>query len=157
MRIVDILSVDLVVPDLQSTKKAAVIAELVDCVCRARPDIDREIALKVLLNREELGSTGVGNGFAIPHGKLDTLDTVIACLGRSTRGIGFDSLDGKPAHLFLALFAPQGSTGLHLKALARASRLFKDADFRSQLLSEPDRAKLWTLIETQDQKLAQDG
>ena len=154
MRIVDILSEDLVVPEIQATKKPAVIEELVDHLARARPDVDRAEALSVLLEREKLGSTGVGNGFAIPHGKLSSLTRVIACLGRSPKGVDFSSLDGRPAYLFFALFAPQGSAGLHLKALARASRLFKEESFRAQLLAESQAANLWRLIREQDERLA---
>ena len=155
MRIVDILSEDLIIPDVRATAKAAVIKEVVDHLASVHNGIDRVLAVKVLLDRERLGSTGVGQGFAIPHAKLPDLDGVVCCLGRSSRGVEFDSLDGKPAYLFLTLLAPEGSAGMHLKALARASRLFKDQEFREQLKAESDRAAIWRIIRMQDARLAQ--
>src|SRR5262245_11517402 len=128
MRIVDVLPADLVVPELESTAKEAVLKEIVDKLTVVRKDIEGAIAFRVLSDREKLGSTGVGHGFAIPHGKLPNLSGLVACFARSSRGVDFGSLDGQPAHLFLTLLAPEGAAGQHLKALARASRLFKDAD-----------------------------
>lgn len=154
MRIVDILAEDLIVPDLRATTKHEVLDALCARVSEVRPDVDHDVALRVLEDRERLGSTGVGNGFAVPHGKLGQLDRVVACFARSRDGVAFDALDGQPAHLFLALLAPQGAAGLHLKALARASRLFKDADFRSRLIAESDPAALWRIIREQDEQLA---
>ena len=154
MRIVEILAEDLIVPDVRATAKNAVIAEVVEHLARVRPEIDGKAALEVLLDRERLGSTGVGHGFAIPHAKLPNLPGVVGCLGRSSRGVEFQSLDGKPAYLFLTLLAPAGSAGMHLKALARASRLFKDQAFRDRLMSESDRVALWRIIKEQDDRLA---
>lgn len=155
MRITDILSsAELIVPDMRAVDKQAAIAEVVACIARTRKDIDGSAALKVLVDRERLGSTGVGNGFAIPHGKLPNLTGMVAAFGRSEPGIEFGSLDGKPAHLFLMLLAPEGASSLHLKALARASRLFKDADFRQRLLLENTRLGLWDIISSQDARLA---
>lgn len=154
MRIVDILSEDLIVPDVVATAKDQVLAELVDRMVVVRGDIDAKVALRVLVERERLGSTGVGNGFAIPHGKLPNLRGLVACFARSTKGVDFGSLDGHPAFLFLTLLAPEGAAGLHLKALARASRLFKDADFRRRLLTEPNAKDLWKIISEEDARLA---
>lgn len=154
MRIVDILSEDLVVPELQSTAKDEVLREVVDRLIAVRKDIEGPVALRVLLDRERLGSTGVGHGFAIPHGKLPHLHGLVACFARSSKGVDFGSLDGQRAHLFLTLLAPEGAAGLHLKALARASRLFKDAEFRSRLLAERNAAGLWEIIRAEDARLA---
>ena len=154
MRIVDILSEDLVVPELQSTAKDEVLREVVDRLTAARRDIDGPTALRVLRDRERLGSTGVGHGFAIPHGNLPNLSGLVACFARSSRGVDFGSLDGQPAHLFLTLLAPEGAAGLHLKALARASRLFKDAEFRTKLSKESSAAGLWEIIRAEDARLA---
>lgn len=154
MRIVDILSEDLIVPDLRATTKTGVIEEVCAHVSRVRPLVPFERAVTILLDRERLGSTGVGQGFAIPHGKLAELEGVIACFARSTRGVAFDSLDGNPAYLFFTLLAPQGAAGLHLKALARASRLFKEESFRNALIGEVDSTKLFQIIEAQDESLS---
>lgn len=154
MRIVDIMSEDLIVPELETTAKEGVLTEIVEQVARVRPEIEAKAALRVLVEREKLGSTGVGNGFAIPHGKLPRLSNLVACFARSTPGVEFGSLDGKPAHLFLTLLAPEGSAGLHLKALARASRLFKDPAFRAQLMTVPNTKELWAMLAQQDARLS---
>ena len=154
VRIVEILSEDLILPSLNATRKADVITEVIDHVAQVRAELDKARAVEVLLEREAQGSTGVGNGFAIPHGKLPELTEVIACLACSVQGVDFASLDGKPAHLFFAVLAPEGAAGLHLKALARASRLFKEAEFRAQLVAERQPAALWKLVSEQDERLS---
>lgn len=154
MRIVDILSEDLIVPDVRASSKNALIKEVVAHIASIRREVDSAAAVKVLTERERLGSTGVGNGFAVPHGKLPGIDGVIACFARSAAGVEFAALDGKPAYLFLTLLAPVGAAGMHLKALARASRLFKDEDFRAELIAEPDQAALWRIITEHDARLA---
>jgi PTS system nitrogen regulatory IIA component len=154
MRITDILSEELILPDVVSTAKEPALQEVVERIARVRKDIDGQTALRVLIERERLGSTGVGNGLAIPHGKLATLRGIVACFARSRHGVAFGSLDGQPAHLLFTLLAPEGAAGLHLKALARASRLFKDPDFRRRLLEEPDKGELWRLIAAEDARLA---
>lgn len=155
MRLSSILSEALVLADVQADSKEPVLAEIVSCLCRAHPEIDADRALRVLLDRERLGSTAVGHGFAIPHAKLPHLGSMVACFARSRRGVEFASLDGRPAHLFLALLAPEGAAGLHLKALARASRLFKNATFRERLMAEDSAHGLWALILEADESLAQ--
>jgi nitrogen PTS system EIIA component len=154
MRIVDILSEDLVVPEVTAAVKDEVLREVVDRLVKIRADIQAPVALRVLIERERLGSTGVGHGFAIPHGKLPNLRGLVACFARSTRGVDFGSLDGQPAHLFLTLLAPEGAAGMHLKALARASRLFKDAQFRAKLMAEKSAPGLWEIIRAEDARLA---
>ena len=154
MRLVDILSEDLVVPTVTSVDREGLLKEVVEHIAHARPDVDQVSALRVLVERERIGSTGVGNGFAIPHGKLPNLRGMVACFARSVPGVEFNSLDRQPAHLFLVLLAPDGAAGLHLKALARASRLFKDTDFRARLLSEGSAPELWSIIRAEDARLA---
>lgn len=155
MRLSSIMSEALVLADVRADSKEPVLAEIVGCLCRAHPEIDADRALRVLLDRERLGSTAVGHGFAIPHAKLPQLGSMVACFARSRGGVEFASLDGRPAHLFLALLAPEGAAGLHLKALARASRLFKNAEFRERLMAEESAKGLWTLIRDADESLAQ--
>ncbi len=149
------MSEELIVASLRGTGRDEVLAEVVDCIVAARPELERIRTLNVLLDRERLGSTGVGAGFAIPHGKRPELRSLVVCFARSAHGVDFGSLDGQPAHLFLTLLAPEGA-GIHLKALARASRLFKDADFRARLMAEPDRTELWKLLRDKDDRLARD-
>jgi len=107
---------------------------------------------EVLLEREKLGSTGVGEGVAIPHGKLPGVSGLLAAFGRSSKGIDFDAIDKRPAQLFFVLFAPENSAGIHLKALARISRLFKSAQFRKAILEAPDRNAVYRLIADEDAK-----
>jgi PTS system nitrogen regulatory IIA component len=97
-----------------------------------------------------LNSTALGDGVAIPHGKLPGVRRVIAAFARSKAGVDFQSLDGKPTHLFFLLVAPEDSAGAHLKALARISRLLKDPSFRSRLLEAPDAKALWATIRDED-------
>jgi len=153
MKIVDILSEDLIVAEMKAKNKPAAIEEVVTHIARVQPQVDKDLAIDVLLERERLGSTGVGQGFAIPHGKLPRLGEVVACFSRSPHGVAFDSLDGSEVHLFFTLLAPQGAAGLHLKALARASRLFKSNQFRRNLIEAKDSQEIWDLICIQDQEL----
>jgi PTS system nitrogen regulatory IIA component len=104
----------------------------------------------ILKEREKLGSTGIGEGFAIPHGKLKHIDQIIISFGRSRSGIPFDSMDGKPAHYFFVLVAPENSAGEHLKALAKISRFIKNTVFREELARAEDRETLERLIREQD-------
>jgi PTS system nitrogen regulatory IIA component len=114
--------------------------------------IDGETLRRTLEEREQLGSTAIGDGIAIPHGKLDNMDRLVGVLGRSTTGLSFDSLDGKATHLVFMLVAPSNSAGIHLKALARLSRLFRDAGFRQRLLEAPDGATMYRIIVEEDAK-----
>jgi PTS system nitrogen regulatory IIA component len=107
---------------------------------------------KVLEERELLASTAIGDGIAIPHGKLDSVPQLVGALGRSVPGLEFDSIDGKPTHLVFMLVAPSSSTGIHLKALARLSRLFRDATFRQRLIEAPDGPAMFQVIYEEDAK-----
>ena len=106
--------------------------------------------LRVLLEREKLGSTGIGDGIAIPHGKLAGLDEILVAFGRSREGIAFEAMDGKPVHLFFFLMAPENSAGRHLKALAKISRMLKDAAFRENLLEAKTHDDLVRIIAEKD-------
>ena len=150
MKISDILTENRVIPELISDSKTDTIRELVKVL--PEKDFDTESLVQVLLEREQLGSTGIGDGVAIPHGKLSNIDKLIASFGRSAKGINFDSLDGKPTHLFFLLVAPDNSAGIHLKALARVSRLFKDGQFRHALLTADKREELFRIIREEDER-----
>ena len=154
MRLIDIMSADLVIADLASTTRDDVLQEMVERISVVRPEVEASRAQRVLVERERLGSTGVGDGLAIPHARLPALSTAVACFARSRGGVDFGALDGKPTDLFLALLAPAGHAGLHLKALARAARLFKDAAFRGTLRDAPDAATLWVALQAQDEALS---
>lgn len=152
MKIVDILPENLVIPALSGQTKEEVLRELAEYMAGQYADIDARRLLEVLWERERLGSTAIGDGIAIPHGKLPGLHAVRGAFGRHPRGVDFQSLDGKPTKLFFLLVAPEDSVGLHLKALARVSRLLKDQAFRDQLLAAPDHAALYRCIREEDEK-----
>jgi nitrogen PTS system EIIA component len=155
MKIVDFVGPELIVPQLQSHEKSAVIRELADHLAAhvsGPQKIDREVLAKVLLERERLASTAIGEGVAIPHGKLDAVGKLVACVGRAPEGVDFDSMDGRPTHLFFVLVAPENSTGVHLKALARISRLFKDPEFRTRLMQAQDAQEIFKVIADEDAK-----
>jgi len=135
MMISDLIPAGGIVDDLRSETKEGVLRELSEAVCRAVPGMSPDQLASVLLDRESLGSTGIGEGVAIPHGKMPGIDRLIAAFGRSRGGVQFASLDGKPARLFFLVVAPESnSAGMHLKALARISRLVRDDRFRRRLL-----------------------
>ena len=126
--------------------------ELASAVAGQHPDIDRGRLVEALDERERLNSTALGEGVAIPHGKLPGLRRVFAAFGRSPAGVDFQSLDGKPTHLFFLLVAPEDSVGQHLKALARVSRLLKDAAFRQALVTTTEPQQLYARICQEDEK-----
>jgi PTS system nitrogen regulatory IIA component len=153
MRVVDILNQDLIVSQLHSTTQTEVLQELSQQLGASYPHINPEELLNVLLERERLGTTAIGEGIAIPHGKLPGLKSVVAVFGRSLTGIDCDSLDGGLTQLFFLLVAPEDSAGIHLKALARVSRLLKDKAFRERLLQADSQADLFQIIVEEDAKL----
>jgi len=152
MRVVDFLQPDCVVANMDATTKPAVLAELSQRLARTVPGVNPDTLLHVLEERELLASTAIGDGIAIPHGKLDSVGHLVGVLGRAVNGIEFESIDGKPTHLVFMLVAPASSTGVHLKALARLSRLFRDADFRQRLLAASDAEAMYKVIADEDAK-----
>jgi len=137
-------------PDLQGTTKSAVLHALAECLAAKFKNINANDLAAVLAERERLGSTAIGDGIAIPHGKLAGVKSITGVFGRHVRGVDFDSLDGGPTHLFFLLVAPEDSASLHLKALARVSRLMKDPAFRERLSSAADAEEIFRLIKEED-------
>jgi len=152
MKIVDLIKRDMILPALQSTDKRGLLEELATYMAGHHTRIDRASLSRVLIEREQLASTAIGEGVAIPHGKLGSVGEIVACLGRARTGVEFDSMDGQPTYLFFVLVAPESSTGAHLKALARISRVFKDPEFRKRLLEAPDAETMYTVVATEDAK-----
>jgi len=151
MKIAEFLREDLILPDLQATDKAGVLRELCAPLARAH-GFEAGRLTEVLLEREKLGSTGVGEGVAIPHGKLPGVPNLLAAFGRSKRGVDFAAIDGKPTYLFFVLFAPENSAGIHLKALARISRLFKSPQFRDRIVNAASSSDISAAISGEDSK-----
>jgi len=152
MKILDILNENCIIPELRSQNKREVLEELTGALLNFKANLDKEALVEVLLERERLGSTGIGDGIAIPHGKIQDLDELILSFGRSTRGIEFDSMDGRPTHLFFLLIAPENSAGIHLRALAKISRLLKSAHFRQRLMEAGNREGIFQVIQEEDKE-----
>ena len=152
MHIADILRPGCVVAELSGASVASVLAELARPVA-AMAGLDAGTLSAGLLARERLGSTGIGEGVAVPHCKVPGLGSLTAALGRSREGVDFRALDGKPTRIFVALFAPERAGAEHLQALARVSRLLKRPDFRKALLEAPDAAAMYRLVVDEDGRL----
>ena len=150
MKITTFLKREFIIEELQAATKEAVLAELAAVLLPAGSTDDQDNMVRVLMDRERLGSTGIGDGIAIPHGKIGGLDDLRIAIGRSHQGVDFNALDGKPAHLFFLLMAPENSAGQHLKVLARISRLLKDNVLRKNLMEAKSAAELFNLLVEQD-------
>ena len=152
MKITDFLNIHSVIPALTSRDKTAAIEEMAGLLAACHPELDRQKVLDVFLERERISTTAIGEGVAIPHGKLADVEQVLGVFARSPEGVDFASLDGAPTHLFFALIAPQNAAADHLKALARISRLLKDEGFRRRLMEARTQQELYTIIAEEDEK-----
>jgi len=155
MNIMGFLNERAVTTDLKAQhNKEEVIHELVQLLVNAGAIKEKDMGklVQTLLKRESLGSTGIGQGVAIPHGKSDAVKELVAAFGVSRGGVNFDSLDGEAVHLFFLLVAPEDSAGPHLKALARISRLLKDKHFRDSLKAAKDEKTLAKIIREEDER-----
>lgn len=152
MKIIEFLHADSVIGALAAKDKPGIMVELCGALAKRVGGVPAERLTEVLLDRERLSSTGIGDGVAIPHGKLPGLPGLVAAFGVSKDGVDFDAIDGKPTHLFFALLAPENSAGVHLKALARISRLFKNPAFRKAIVEAPDAKAIYDLIASEDAK-----
>lgn len=151
MRILDSLKKRAIIAELNATDKKGVLEELTAPIARTS-GVSHEEMVRVLLERERLGSTGIGGGIAIPHGKSKSLDYLLMGFGRSLKGVDFEAMDGKPTHIFFLLLASEDSSGAHLKMLARVSRLLKNSVFKEKLMNAADWRELYTVIEKEDQE-----
>jgi PTS system nitrogen regulatory IIA component len=150
MKILEVLPKEAIITDIKSKVKNEVIEELVASISKITGINSAEL-IRVLLERERLGSTGIGGGIGIPHGKLKSLESLIMGFGLSRKGVEFESIDGRPAHLFFILLTPENSTGLHLKLLARISRLLKNESFKKKLMKATDSNQVYSIIEEVDE------
>ena len=149
MKILDVLGKETINTDLKARDKATILTELAEPIARTTgKDLDELVA--ILLERERLGSTGIGNGIGIPHGKVKNLKAPKLGFGLSRKGVPFESIDGRPAHIFFLLITPENSAGLHLKLLARLSRLLKDEEFKRRLTHSKSADEVMQIIRDQD-------
>jgi PTS system nitrogen regulatory IIA component len=152
MKIMDYLDEEWVIADLQGTDKASILKELSSVLVKPCKATSGEELLQVLLDREKLGSTGIGEGIAIPHGRLKKLKTFFISFGRSAPGVDFDSIDRKPSHLFFLVMAPENSAVDNLKLLSRIVTLLKEPSFKKRLIEAPSRKELFQIISEEDEK-----
>jgi nitrogen PTS system EIIA component len=153
MKIDEILKKESVIADIAGKNKLDVIKEMTERL-KQNDTIKNDQALyATLMEREKLGSTGIGENVAIPHGKSDELTQIIIVFARSLSGIEFESLDQKPVHFVCMVIAPAHSTGQHLKALARISRLFKNQTLRERILKAEDSNAIYSILLEEDSKI----
>lgn len=140
--------------DLKGETKEKVLQELTEILIASGEveEKDKDNIVKILLEREKIGSTGIGYGIAIPHGKCKVVESVTLAVGCSKKGITFDSIDGKPVHLFFLLLTSPECGQLHLKVLARLSRFLKDKNFRESLIKVKEAHEICEIIENKEKK-----
>ncbi|MCD6305611.1 MAG: PTS sugar transporter subunit IIA [Deltaproteobacteria bacterium] len=153
MKLSEIITIDKIIPDLKAKDKKGVLSELAEVITRQHPYIDKGMLVKVLIEREHLGSTGIGEGVAIPHGKLSSVKQPIVSFGRSKKGLDFDSMDGQPAYLFFLLLAPENSSGVHLQVLTRIAKMLKKSSFRKELMQAETQEDLYQTIIQSDEEM----
>ncbi|RWX43479.1 PTS IIA-like nitrogen-regulatory protein PtsN [Candidatus Electrothrix aarhusensis] len=135
-----------IVLELESTDKEGLLGEMAGAAQKKNPALNSETILEVLLEREQLGSTGVGNGVAIPHGKLHGLEQCMVCFGRSTKGIGFEAKDNKPVHLVVMILSPINMAEEYLQTLARVSKLMNSESKRNKFLQAGNKKTIQQLF-----------
>ncbi len=151
MRISQLLSKNSIIADMSATNKSGAIEELARAASDETNVSARQIAA-VLMEREQLGSTGIGDGIAIPHGKLDSVNDITVGFALSRNGVEYDSLDNKPVHIFFLLLTPENSTGGHLKVLAQISKMLKMDQFKTQLMDASSMDEIYEIIMEQDEE-----
>jgi nitrogen PTS system EIIA component len=152
VKITDFLTAETVIPALTAREKSDALREMANKLVARHEGLDEKKVIEVLLERERISTTAIGEGVAIPHGKLASVERVVGVFARSLKGVDFASLDGAPTHLFFLLIAPENAAADHLKALARISRLLKDPAFRNRLIDGKTRDEIFDIIAQEDQK-----
>ena len=152
MKIMDYLKEDGVISDLQGIDKLSVLKELSRVLVKPYQSRSAEEITEAVLSREKLESTGIGEGIAIPHGRLQRLEDFIVSFGRSINGIDFNSIDEKPTHLFFLVMGPANSAVNNLKLLGRIVTILKDASFKKRLMEARSQRELFQLIAEEDEK-----
>jgi PTS system nitrogen regulatory IIA component len=152
MTLLEILSPEAIVVDLQGETKEEIIAELSKLVAKNCQIANSDDIFQAVIEREKIMSTGIGDGIAIPHGKSDSVDKLVAALGTKRRGVDFEALDGEPAYVFFLLVSPTNISGPHIKALARISRYLKNEEFKKRLIAAHTSDDIISIIRTEEEK-----
>jgi fructose-specific phosphotransferase system IIA component len=153
MKITDYLKENCIITNLKSRDKEGVLRELIKLFEKNGYIKDGEKVLETVLEREKLGSTGIGQGIAIPHAKTEQINDILCAVGISQNGVDFDSLDGEPVFIIFLVLAPTKSIGQHLKTLAKIARLLKDKVFRNSLRNAKTPAEVLKIIKEDEEKL----
>ncbi len=140
------LTVETISLDLKGNDKEEILSEMVDLLAASGHIRDKEAVLKAVTDREKRMSTGMQNGIAIPHGKTDSVDCLVAALGIKREGIDFGALDGQPSTIFVMTVSPDSRTGPHIQFLAEVSRPLNDASIRAKILSAASREEVLRLL-----------
>ncbi len=149
MKILDVLNKEAISTDLNAKDKIGILNELGEPISSIT-GIDKSAIVRVLMEREQLGSTGIGGGIGIPHGKLKDLDKLMLGFGLSRQGVDFESMDGRPTHLFFLLLTPEHATNLHLKLLARLSRMLKNESLKEMMMNATSADEIIAIISEDD-------
>ena len=152
MTLLEILSPEAIVVDLQGETKEEIIAELSKLVAKNCQIANSDDIFQAVIEREKIMSTGIGDGIAIPHGKSDSVDKLVAALGTKRRGVDFEALDGEPAYVFFLLVSPTNISGPHIKALARISRHLKNEEFKKRLIAAHTSDDIISIIRTEEEQ-----
>jgi len=152
MKLIDIFLPGACVTDMQAKTKKEALRELSTVLAESVGDLDSAELLDLLLEREKLGTTALGDGIAIPHARIGSLNRLLAGFGRSRQGIDFDSIDGKRTHLFFLLLAPGNEGSAHLLTLARLSRLVSNPEIRAKLFELESVDELFRLLEEEESR-----
>ncbi len=152
MKLTDILIRDACLVELKARTKKDTVRELAEALASNVEGLDGSALMQMLLERERLGSTAMGDGIAIPHARIEALDRLLASFGRSRQGVDFDSLDGKPTHIFFLLVAPGREGSTHLLTLARLSRFLTNPAFREKLMDLDSIDELFAAVEEEESR-----
>jgi fructose-specific phosphotransferase system IIA component len=151
MKVHELLNIKYVLTEFKSEKKNDVINELVDLLKGDERIVDLEEVRKCVFEREEKMSTGVGKGFAIPHGKTNSVNDILAAFGKSEAPIEYNSLDGEPVHLIFLLIGKENLVAKHIKLLSRISRLMNNEEFRKKLINADSKESILKIFEEEEQ------
>jgi fructose-specific phosphotransferase system IIA component len=150
MKLSKLIEEDLMSFELEATGKEAVIKELVELAAKSKLVRDTELLEEEVIKREKLVTTGVGWGVAFPHAKTRAMKGIVIAFGRSSKGIPFEAMDGKPVHLFFLIAAPEDTIGAHLNVMARLSFLMKGQENRDRLIAAKNAGEVMEVLDSVD-------